>query len=302
MTYGMHPDAAVVIAHLSDTHLLAGGAPLADLVDTEAHLRDTAARLRVAAADADVIVVSGDVADLGEPGAYALAREILEPVAAEIGAPIVWTAGNHDERPAMREALGLGGGPLDPIDSIVEVGGLRIVALDSSLPGWHHGGFDEGQAAWLADALADPPALGCVLVMHHPPLPYRTRLMRLLEFRDEQRLREVVDGADVRAILSGHLHIGGSGTFAEVPVVLASATSYADDLAGPPPAMHGIDATQSFNLVEVYADAIAHSVVPALPHDSRETVPAELARAVDALEPAERLDRFSRKPAPADEA
>lgn len=298
----MHPDAAVVIAHLSDTHLLAGGAPLADLVDTEAHLRDTAARMRVAAADADVIVVSGDVADLGEPGAYALAREILEPVAAELDVPIVWTAGNHDERPAMREALGLGGAPLDPIDSIMEVGGLRIVALDSSLPGWHHGGFDDGQAEWLADALADPPALGCVLVMHHPPLPYRTRLMRLLEFRDEQRLREVIDAADVRAILSGHLHIGGSGTFAEVPVVLASATSYADDLAGPPPAMHGIDATQSFNLVEVYADAIAHSVVPALPHESRETVPAELARAVDALEPAERLDRFSRKPAPADEA
>jgi Icc protein len=298
----MHPDAAVVIAHLSDTHLLAGGAPLADLVDTEAHLRDTAARMRVAAADADVIVVSGDVADVGEPGAYALAREILEPVAAELGAPIVWTAGNHDERPAMREALGLGGAPLDPIDSIVEVGGLRIVALDSSLPGWHHGGFDEGQAEWLADALADPPALGSVLVMHHPPLPYRTRLMRLLEFRDEQRLREVIDAADVRAILSGHLHIGGSGAFAEVPVVLASATSYADDLAGPPPAMHGIDATQSFNLVEVYADAIAHSVVPALPHESRETVPAELARAVDALEPAERLERFSRKPAPADEA
>ncbi|MCR8671143.1 metallophosphoesterase [Agrococcus sp. HG114] len=296
MSYGMHPDPSVVIAHVSDTHLLAGGAPLAGLVDTASHLRDAAARLRVAAADADAIVVSGDVADLGEPEAYALAREILEPVAAELGAPIVWTAGNHDERPAMRAALGLPGEPLDPIDAVVEVGGVRIVALDSSMPGWHHGAFDDGQAEWLEAALADPPPLGSVLVMHHPPLPYRTRLMRLLEFRDERRLAEVLDGADVRAILSGHLHVGGSGTFAEVPVVLAGATSYADDLAGPPPAMHGIDATQSFNLVEIYPDAIAHSVVPALPHESRETVPAALARAVDALPPAERLDRFSRKP------
>lgn len=292
----MHPDATAVIAHLSDTHLLAGGALLAEAVDTTAHLRATAARLRVAAADADVVVVSGDVADLGEPEAYALAREILQPVADELGVPIVWTAGNHDERPAMRRALGLDGSPLAPIDSVVEVAGLRIVALDSSLPGWHHGGFDEGQAEWLADALADPPALGSVVVMHHPPLPYRTRLMRLLEFRDEQRLAEVLDGADVRAILSGHLHINGSGAFAEIPVVLAGATSYADDLAGAPPAMHGIDATQSFNLVEVYPGAIAHSVVPALAHPSRETVPAELAERVAALEPAERLDRFSRKP------
>ncbi|MGC5077523.1 metallophosphoesterase family protein [Agrococcus sp. DT81.2] len=296
MSLGIHPDPAAVIAHLSDTHLLAGGAPLAGLVDTEQHLRDTAARLAVAAADADVIVVSGDVADLGEPGAYALAREILEPVAETIGVPIVWTAGNHDERAAMREALGLPGAPLDPIDSVLQVGDLRIVALDSSLPGWHHGGLDEGQAAWLTDALADPPPLGSVLVMHHPPLAYRGRLMRLLEFRDEALLADAIGDADVRAILSGHLHINGSGTFAEIPVMLAGATSYADDLGGPPPAMHGIDATQSFNLIEVYADSVAHSVVPALPHPARETISLQLAEQVIALDPATRADRFSRKP------
>lgn len=285
-----------MIAHLSDTHLLTGGAPLAGLVDTAAHLRATAARLAVAAADADAIVVSGDVADLGEPGAYELAREILEPVAEAIGAPIVWTAGNHDERAAMRSALGLPGAPLDPIDSVLEVAGLRIVALDSSLPGWHHGGFDDGQPAWLADALVDPPPLGTLLVMHHPPLAYRSRLMRLLEFRDEALLADAIGDADVRAILSGHLHINGSGTFAEIPVVLAGATSYADDLGGPPPAMHGIDATQSFNLIEVYVDSVAHSVVPALAHPSRETISLALAEQVIALEPETRAERFSRKP------
>lgn len=296
MSFGIHPSPSAVIAHVSDTHLLAGGALLAGVVDTEAHLRATAERLRSGAADADAIVVSGDVADRGEREAYLLAREILEPVAEAIGAPIVWAAGNHDERPAMRSALELPGKPLDPIDSRVEVGDLRIVALDSSLPGWHHGGFDEGQAEWLEAALADPPPLGTVLVMHHPPLPYRSRLMRLLEFRDERRLAEALGAGDVRAILSGHLHINGSGTFAEIPVVLAGATSYADDLGGPPPAMHGIDATQSFNLVEVYPDAVAHSVVPALAHESRETLPAHVVEAVLLLEPAERMERFSRKP------
>ncbi|WP_413319478.1 metallophosphoesterase [Agrococcus sp. 1P02AA] len=296
MSFGIHPAPSAVIAHLSDTHLLAGGAALAGIVDTEHHLRATVERLRTAASDADVIVVSGDVADLGEPEAYALAREILEPVAAELGAPIVWAAGNHDERAPMRAALGLPGGAGDPIDLVVEVGALRVVSLDTSLPGWHHGGFDEGQAEWLEGALADPPALGTVLVMHHPPLPYRSRLMRLLEFRDEQRLAAALGDADVRAILSGHLHVNGSGTFTEIPVVLAGATSYADDLGGPPPAMHGIDATQSFNLIELYPDSVAHSVVPALPHDSRETLPAHVVEQLLLLEPAARMERFSRKP------
>ncbi|GEK78753.1 metallophosphoesterase [Agrococcus baldri] len=296
MSYGIHPAPSAVIAHLSDPHLLAGGALLADLVDTEAHLRATAERLRVAAADADAIVVSGDIADRGEAAAYELAREILEPVAEAIGAPLVWAAGNHDERPQMRAALGMAGAPLDPIDTVAQVGELRIVSLDTSLPGWHHGGFDAGQAEWLAAAIAEPPALGTVIVMHHPPLPYRSSLMRLLEFRDEARLAEVLGAGDVRAILSGHLHINGSGTFAEIPVVLAGATSYADDLGAPPPAMHGIDATQSFNLVEIYPGAVAHSVVPALPHESRETLPAHIVEQVAQLSPDERMERFSRKP------
>ncbi|WP_405218196.1 metallophosphoesterase [Agrococcus sp. Ld7] len=296
MSFGIHPAPAAVIAHLSDTHLLAGGALLADLVDTAAHLRATAQRLRVAAADADVVVVSGDVADRGEPEAYALAREIIEPVAAELGAPIVWAAGNHDERQSMRTSLGLAGAPADPIDATIEVGDLRIVSLDSSLPGWHHGGFDAGQADWLRAALADPPALGTVLVMHHPPLAYRSRLMRLLEFRDEEPLAEVLGDGRVRAILSGHLHVNGSGTFRGIPVVLAGATSYADDLGGPPPAMHGIDATQSFNLVELYPDSMSHTVVPALQHESRETLPAHVVEQVLQLDPAERMERFSRKP------
>lgn len=301
MSFGIHPAPAAVLVHLSDTHLLAGGAHLADLVDTEAHLRDAAERIRVVAPDADAIVVSGDVADRGEVEAYALAREILEPVADAIGAPIVWAAGNHDERPQMRAALGMAGDPLAPVDSTIEVAGLRIVSLDTSLPGWHHGGFDEGQAEWLAAALADPPPLGTVLVMHHPPLPYRSKLMRLLEFRDEQRLAEVLGaGASgsraVRAILSGHLHIDGSGTFAGIPVMLAGATSYADDLGGPPPAMHGIDAAQSFNLIELYPEVVSHSVVPALVHESRETLPAHVVEQVMQLDAEQRMERFSRKP------
>lgn len=296
MSHGIHPDPSAVIVHLSDTHLLAGGAPLADLVDTEGHLRQLAERLRVAAPDADAIVVSGDVADLGEPEAYALAREILEPVADELGAPIVWAAGNHDERAPMRQALGLPGEPDDPIDTVLDLDQLRIVSLDTSMPGYHHGGFDGDQAAWLEDALADPPALGTVLVMHHPPLPYRSAMMRLIEFRDEARLAAVLGAGDVRVILSGHLHVAGSGTFAEIPVVLANAASYADDLGGPPPAMHGIDATQSFNVLELYPDAIAHSVVPALQHPSRETLPVSLVERVLQLPPEERAERFSRKP------
>ena len=291
---GQHAPPTHVVAHLSDTHLLAGGALLGGAIDTAAHLRDALARLELAAPAADALVVSGDCTDLGEPDAYRLLQEIVEPVAERMGAIVVYAAGNHDEREPMWHALhGIASDA--PYDHVHDVGGLRIVSLDSSLAGFHHGGFDEGQAQWLADALATPAEHGTLLVMHHPPLPYRARILQVLEFQDEPRLAEVLDGSDVRAILSGHLHVNGSGTFAGVPVVLANATSYADDLAAGPTAFTGIDGAQSANVLEVYAHTVAHSVVPGQVHPSMSPLPAGLHAELAALDPAARVERFSRK-------
>lgn len=293
-TLGQHGAPTHVIAHVSDTHLLADGALLGPGVDTRARLEEALVRLEAATPSADALVVSGDVTDLGEPGAYALARELVEPVAERLGASIVWAAGNHDERAPMWLALE-GRESRAPFDAVHEVAGLRIVSLDTSLPGFHHGGFDAEQEAWLADVLATPAEHGTVLVMHHPPLPYRAQIMRVLEFHDEPALARVLHGTDVRVILSGHLHINGSGTFAGIPVVLASATSYADDLAAGPTGFAGIDAEQSVNLVELYRDRVAHSVVPSRAHEAVAPMPASLFDELAALDHAARVERFSRK-------
>ena len=291
---GQHPAPTHVVAHVSDTHLLAGGALLGGAIDTAAHLRDVLERLELAAPTADALVVSGDCTDLGEPEAYALLRSIVEPVAERMGATVVYAAGNHDERAPMWHALH-GTASEAPYDHVHDVAGLRVVSLDSSLAGFHHGGFDAGQAEWLADVLAEPAEHGTLLVMHHPPLPYRARIMQVLEFHDEPRLAEVLAGRDVRAILSGHLHVNGSGTFAGIPVILANATSYADDLAAGPTAFHGIDAAQSANVLEVYPSTIAHSVVPGRAHPSLAPLPVDLHARLAALDAQERIDRFSRK-------
>ena len=127
---GQHPAPTHVVAHLSDTHLLAGGALLGGAIDTAAHLRDALARLELAAPAADALVVSGDCTDLGEPEAYALLRELVEPVAERMGATVVYAAGNHDERAPMWRVLH----DVDsdaPYDGVHEVAGLRIVSLDT---------------------------------------------------------------------------------------------------------------------------------------------------------------------------
>ena len=81
----------------------------------------------------------------------------------------------------------------EPQDRVVEVDGLRVVALDTSVPGYHHGELEPGQLAWLADVLATPAPHGTLLAMHHPPIPVpMLRAAELIELADQHRLAEVV--------------------------------------------------------------------------------------------------------------
>ena len=48
---------------------------------------------------------SAEVGPLLKSDAYRSLRATVEPFAAALGAPVVWVAGNHDERPALRAGV-----------------------------------------------------------------------------------------------------------------------------------------------------------------------------------------------------
>ena len=293
--FGQYPPARRTLLHLSDTHLLAGNRPLGGRFDTAANLTRTLEAAEAIGIRPDAIVFTGDLTDLGEPEAYEALREAVEPVAARLGAPVVWVAGNHDERPAMRSALLGQDQSQQPITGVWDLGGLRLVALDSSVPGWHHGDLDTAQLEWLRGVLAAPAPLGTILALHHPPLPSHVPLFDILELRDQGRFADVVAGSDVRAILAGHLHYSTSGTFAGVPVSVAAATCYTMNLARAAVDVNGMDAGQSFHLVHVYDDTITHAVVPVVDAPTSDVFSAEWVERMSLLTPEQRLEEFSRK-------
>ncbi|SFS01128.1 3',5'-cyclic AMP phosphodiesterase CpdA [Microbacterium sp. cf046] len=294
--FGQYPPARQTILHLSDTHLLAGNVPLGGRYDTAANLRRTLVAVERLGIRPDAIVFTGDLTDLGEPAAYRALRAEIDPVARRLGAPVIWVAGNHDERPAMRREL-LDRDPTEePVTGVWDLGGLRLIALDTTVPGWHHGDLDDEQLAWLGAELASPAPHGTLLAMHHPPLPSHIPLFDILELRDQSRLARVIAGTDVRGILAGHLHYSTSGTFAGIPVSVAAATCYTMDLARPAAEVNGMDAGQSFHLVHVYDDTITHAVVPVVDAETGEYFSAAWVERMAALTPAERLEAFSRKP------
>ena len=300
MSFGKHPAPIMTLAHFTDTHLLAGGKLLAGAIDTDARLVEALDRLVETVegqeAPLQAIIVSGDVTDLAEPEAYERAHALFTTTAAKLGAEVIWTPGNHDEREPFRRYL-LGDEPSGaPIDRVHHLSGLRVIALDSTIPGYHHGGFDPDQARWLRTQLAEPAPLGTIVVTHHPPVPYRTDVMRLLEFVDDDVFADIVAESDVRLVLCGHLHVAGGGTVGGVPVSVAGAISYVDDLAASPAQMRGIDDTQAFSLVEVFDETTTHWSVPARTYPGESPLSQAVLERLAELPVRDRREFFSRKP------
>jgi 3',5'-cyclic-AMP phosphodiesterase len=293
--FGRHRPASHVVVHVSDPHFLAGGARLGGRYDVESTFARTLDAIRAVHPSPAAIVVTGDLADLGEPDAYRRLRAAVEPVAAELGTVVVWVAGNHDERPALREGLLDLAPTQEPVTGVWDLDGLRLIALDSSVPGWHHGDLDEAQLAWLAEVLREPASHGTLLAMHHPPLPSHLPLFDILELRHQDEFADVIRGTDVRGILAGHLHYSSHGTFAGVPVSVSSATCYTMNVALPAAEVNGMDAAQAFQLVHVYPDTITHTVVPVVDAPTGTYFSEAWLEKMARLGPDGRLEAFSRK-------
>ena len=257
-----YPVAGLTLLHLSDTHLRANGARLFDVVDGTERLGRALAVFEASGIMPDAIIFTGDLADLGEPAAYATLRALVEPLAKRLGARVLWVMGNHDQRGAFRAELLDEPASLRPVDRVDEINGLRVITLDSTVPGAHYGELRDEQLQWLRDELATPAPRGSILAMHHPPVPSVLPLAASVELRDQSRLAAVLRGTDVRAIIAGHLHYSTFATFAGIPVSVASSTCYAQDLTVPTGGTRPQDGAQAFNLVHVFDETVVHSVVP----------------------------------------
>ena len=90
----------MLLCQISDLHVMPKGRLAYDRVDTAALLRRAIAQLNRLDPQPDMVLITGDLADRGEPEAYAHLREIL----ADLRAPFLVIRGNHDHIDAFRSA------------------------------------------------------------------------------------------------------------------------------------------------------------------------------------------------------
>lgn len=208
----------ITFSYISATLISSGDRRLYGAVDADDRLGELLEQLNQSGLRPDAIVFTGDLADKGEPAAYRKLRGLVEPFAAQLGAELVWVMGNHDDRAELRKFLLDEAPSMAPLDRVCMIDGLRIIVLDTSVPGHHHGEIRASQLGWLAEELATPAPDGTILALHHPPIPSVLDMAVTVELRDQAALGRVLRGTDVRAILAGHLHYSTNATFVGIPV------------------------------------------------------------------------------------
>jgi len=171
----------------------------------------------------DAMLVSGDLTDDGAADGYRAAREML----ARLELPLHVIPGNHDDRGRLREAFDLPGVGSEPVNYSTWVGKLRLVALDSIVPGQDPGDFPPEQLRWLDAELGAEPEAPTLLALHHPPLSTGIAEWDAINLSPRQReaLAEVVTRhRQLRGIVGGHLHRVAASALAGCPVLAAPST------------------------------------------------------------------------------
>jgi Icc protein len=223
------PKKPVHIAQISDLHIKPPGSLAYGRVDTAAALERCVAALNAFMPRPDFVVISGDLADTPTAEEYQYLKRLLAP----LELPFAGIPGNHDSRALMRAAFPAAGYafPSGPLNQRVEIAGIDLLLLDSSVLGKPHGELDAPTLQWLEAMLVSSPDRPALLFVHHPP--FKTGIWHM----DRQNLLNAGELAPivrrhprVQLIATGHVHRATLTMFAGVPTTICPAPNHAVDL------------------------------------------------------------------------
>jgi 3',5'-cyclic-AMP phosphodiesterase len=215
----------MIVIQLSDPHIVAPGELLYGRVDTAEFLARSVAEINRLDPLPDVAVITGDLVDHGDPAEYEHLRMLLAPLAM----PVFVIPGNHDAREPLRAAFaGDGYLPADGfLQYAIEDYPVRLVALDTLVPGEGGGLLCAERLAWLDPALASTPTRPVLIMMHHPPFVTGIERMDRAGLQNSAALAAVVARhPQVERILCGHLHRAIDRRFAGTVAATAPSTAH----------------------------------------------------------------------------
>ncbi len=211
----------MLIAQISDLHLAEWGQKTFGIAPMAEHLERCVQHINNLPIPPDLVLVTGDITNNGLLEEAERAAHIL----ARLHAPWYILPGNHDDRATLRAAFPPETWPTEHatfIQYTIETEPLRLIGLDTIIPGAPGGEICPDRAVWLEAQLAQEPEKPTLLFMHHPPARFNVIETDIDGFIGAERLQQIVARhPQVQRILAGHIHLASFTQWGSVAVSTA---------------------------------------------------------------------------------
>ncbi|WP_027134032.1 phosphodiesterase [Geminicoccus roseus] len=210
----------MLICQLTDLHVVPEGTLAYQRVPANQMVARAIDRVLALDPAPDVVVVTGDLTNCGRVEEYRILKDQL----ARLKQPVFVIPGNHDRRENLRQGLGhllprdLDG---ERLHQVVDDFPVRLVLLDTVVPGHGHGELGEACLDWLEARLADEPRKPTIVAMHHPPFHCGIGHMDRIALFEPGRFAAVIARhPQVERVICGHHHrpivVRFAGTIASI--------------------------------------------------------------------------------------
>lgn len=257
----------MLIAQISDCHITPTGHRVADRVDPSVGLRHAIAKINAFTPAIDLVVGTGDLVNDGRAEEY----DHLEALLADLDPPFLPLPGNHDDRTELRRRFPVlpEGTPDSPIDHVVDLDDVRVVCLDTTVPGRHDGRLTTIQLDWLDSTLASAPDRTTIVAQHHPPILSGIPSMDQfgLSGRDDEATVLRRHG-QVAAVIAGHYHRSIHAGLADTAVSCCPSTAVQLALVFDDEQVRYGDEPPGLLLHRVDRDMVASHLMPVAPAES----------------------------------
>lgn len=170
----------------------------------------------------DIVVCTGDLTSIGEPGEFERATAALRPLVEATGFELIYVPGNHDyyvAAPSCRDALACAfrfvnrdRWRLTDLPVEFTVGNLSLLLVNEAVPAPLYastGRIDERTQRFIQDFFARPSTdrRGVVLIGHYPLFDKNGReLSRQRRCFNNQSLQKAFLNGQIGVSLCGHIH------------------------------------------------------------------------------------------------
>lgn len=199
-TSNAEQQAAVRLVQLTDTHLYADTADVLVGMNCDEGMRDVISLILREEGPLAAVLCTGDISQDNSAASY---RRFADAVSA-LAAPQYWIAGNHDEVPKMKAAVGTDN---DCFARAFSVPGWRVILLNTNVVGEVYGYLAADELAHLERELAASRNESALICLHHNCVPVRAAWLQKHALQNSDDFFAILDRySHVKAVVFGHIH------------------------------------------------------------------------------------------------